>query len=73
MAYVVLPVNRIVAFLFLFLGALSNTEFIQMFRRGWSAKRESGHGYGLYNVRQIVERHGGKIITGNEERKGGRF
>lgn len=51
-------------------GALSNLEFIQMFRRGWSTKRESGHGYGLYNVRQIVERHGGKIITGNEQLNG---
>lgn len=45
---------------------LSNIEFMQMFRRGWSTKQESGHGYGLHNVRQIVERHGGKIVTGNE-------
>lgn len=51
-------------------GALSNLEFVQMFRRGWSTKRESGHGYGLYNVRQMVERHGGKIITGNEQLNG---
>ena len=50
--------------------ALSNVEFIQMFRRGWSTKRETGHGYGLYNVRQIVERHGGKIITANEQING---
>ena len=50
--------------------ALSNMEFIQMFRRGWSTKREAGHGYGLYNVRQIVERHGGKIITGNDQLNG---
>ncbi len=50
--------------------ALSNAEFIQMFRRGWSTKGESGHGYGLYNVRQIVERHGGKIITGNDRQNG---
>lgn len=47
-------------------GPLSNIEFIQMFRRGWSTKQVQGHGYGLYNVRQIVERHGGKIVTGNE-------
>ena len=50
--------------------ALSNMEFIQMFRRGWSTKGEAGHGYGLYNVRQIVERHGGKIITGNDRLNG---
>lgn len=51
-------------------AVLSNMEFIQMFRRGWSTKREAGHGYGLYNVRQIVERHGGKIITGNDRLNG---
>ncbi len=50
--------------------ALSNTEFIRMFRRGWSTKGEAGHGYGLYNARQIVERHGGKIITGNDRING---
>lgn len=50
--------------------ALSNMEFIRMFRRGWSTKGEAGHGYGLYNVRQIVERHGGKIITGNDRLNG---
>ncbi|WP_308588970.1 ATP-binding protein [uncultured Oscillibacter sp.] len=51
-------------------GALSNMEFVQMFRRGWSTKGEGGHGYGLYNVRQIVERHGGKILTGNDQVNG---
>ena len=51
-------------------AALTNMEFIQMFRRGWSTKGEAGHGYGLYNVRQIVERHGGKIITGNDRLNG---
>ena len=51
-------------------GPLSNVEFIQMFRRGWSTKGEAGHGYGLYNVRQIVERHGGKIVTGNDQVNG---
>ena len=50
--------------------ALSNMEFVQMFRRGWSTKEEAGHGYGLYNVRHIVERHGGKIITGNDRLDG---
>ncbi|MBS6952753.1 MAG: GHKL domain-containing protein [Enterocloster asparagiformis] len=50
-------------------AALSNLEFVRMFRRGWSTKG-GGHGYGLYNVRQIVERHGGKIVTGNDRLNG---
>lgn len=35
-----------------------------------NAIEAAAHGYGLYNVRQIVERHGGKIITGNEQLSG---
>lgn len=46
-------------------AALSNVEFVQMFRRGWSSKG-NGHGYGLYNVRQIVEHHGGRLVTRND-------
>ncbi len=46
--------------------ALSNLEFVQMFRRGWSTKAADGHGYGLFNVRSAAERCGGKIIARNE-------
>lgn len=46
--------------------ALSNVEFVQIFRQGWSTKAESGRGYGLPNVRRIAERHGGKIISRND-------
>ena len=46
--------------------ALSGVEFVQMFRQGWSTKAERGRGYGLANVRQIAERHGGKIISRND-------
>lgn len=46
--------------------ALSNVEFMQMFGRSWSTKEQGGHGYGLYNVRRIVELHGGSIITCNQ-------
>ena len=42
----------------------------EMFRRGWSTKADQGRGYGLYNVRKMVEQHGGKIIVKNEEKNG---
>ncbi|KPU44757.1 sensor histidine kinase CitA [Oxobacter pfennigii] len=50
--------------------ALSNVEFVQMFKRGWSTKIASGHGYGLFNVRSMVERYKGKIIARNEAIEG---
>lgn len=47
---------------------ISNTQFIQMFRRGYTSKKnityESGHG--LTNVREIVDYYHGKIMTRNE-------
>lgn len=49
---------------------MSRTEMAQMFRRGWSTKAEQGRGYGLFNVRRMVEQHGGKIIVKNEEKNG---
>ena len=48
----------------------SNMELAGMFRRGYSTKADHGRGYGLYNVRQIVERAGGKLVVRNEERGG---
>lgn len=53
--------------------ALSNMEFVQMFRRGWSTKAAVGHGYGLFNVRSAVERYGGRIITRNEVIEGTQY
>lgn len=47
-------------------SALSNMEFVQMFRRGWTTKTTGGHGYGLFNVRTAIERCHGKIIARNE-------
>ncbi len=45
----------------------STTEFIRMFRRGFSTKAGSGaRGYGLANVKEIAERQGGKLLTRNE-------
>ena len=45
----------------------------QMFRRGWSTKANQGRGYGLFNVRRMVEQHGGKIIVKNEEKNGNNY
>ena len=45
----------------------SNTELAEMFRRGWSTKAEQGRGYGLFNVRQMVERRGGRLVVRNED------
>lgn len=54
-------------------GPKSNVELAEMFRRGWSTKAGQGRGYGLYNVRRLVEQRNGKIITRNEEIGGENF
>lgn len=48
--------------------AFTNTQFVQMFRRGFTTKKNSAYtnGHGLANVRKIVERYHGKIIVRNE-------
>ena len=48
--------------------AFTNTQFVQMFRRGFTTKKNSSYanGHGLANVRKIVERYHGKIIVRNE-------
>jgi signal transduction histidine kinase len=49
----------------------SATDFVRMFRRGFSTKAEGGtRGHGLANVKEIVDRHHGKIITLNETIQG---
>lgn len=45
---------------------MSSVELTAIFRRGWSTKAGGGRGYGLFNVRKLVEGHGGKIIIRNE-------
>ena len=44
-----------------------------MFRRGWSTKTGQGRGYGLYNVRRLIEQHSGRLIARNEEIGGENF
>ena len=45
----------------------SATDFVRMFRRGFSTKGEGGaRGHGLANVKAIVDRYHGKIIARNE-------
>jgi signal transduction histidine kinase len=48
--------------------ALSATDFVRMFRRGYSTKTKSlgSRGYGLANVKDIVNRYHGKLLTKNE-------
>jgi two-component system sensor histidine kinase AgrC len=48
--------------------AFTNTQFVQMFRRGFTTKKNLSYanGHGLANVLKIVERYHGKIITRNE-------
>jgi sensor histidine kinase regulating citrate/malate metabolism len=46
---------------------LSAADFVKMFRRGFSTKAGGGaRGHGLANVKEIVERRRGKILTRNE-------
>lgn len=51
----------------------SNVELAEMFRRGWSTKTGQGRGYGLYNVRRLIEQHSGRLIARNEEIGGENF
>jgi hypothetical protein len=48
--------------------AFTNTQFVQMFRRGFTTKKNSSYanGHGLANILKIVEHYHGKIITRNE-------
>lgn len=47
--------------------AMSNTEFMALFRKGFTTKSSrDGRGFGLYNVLRITERYHGKILTRNE-------
>jgi len=46
---------------------MSNVDLTKMFMRGWSTKADGNRGYGLFNVRKLVEQHNGKIIIRNEQ------
>ena len=47
--------------------AMSNTEFMALFRRGATTKSSPGdRGFGLYNILRMTERYHGKILTRNE-------
>lgn len=47
-------------------GPKSAVELTQMFRRGFTTKEGGGRGYGLYNLRRVTEKCGGKVIAKNE-------
>jgi signal transduction histidine kinase len=40
---------------------LKPSEINKIFNKGFSTKEEKGHGYGLYNVKKIVQAYNGKI------------
>lgn len=46
---------------------ISNEDFINMFELGYSTKSKhvNTRGYGLYNVKRVVDRYKGKLITKN--------
>lgn len=48
---------------------ISNATFMEMFEKGYTTKnvQSKARGFGLYNVKQIAEQAGGKLITGNTE------
>lgn len=47
---------------------MSNSEFMRLFNKGVTSKADKHtHGFGLYNLLRIVERHHGKILTRNEQ------
>lgn len=49
-------------------GRLIKSEHInKIFNRGFSTKNEKGHGYGLYNVKRIVEANNGRIQLSVED------
>ncbi|ASA23970.1 sensor histidine kinase [Paenibacillus donghaensis] len=50
----------------------SNSEFTQMFAKGHTTKNQTTgpRGYGLYNMKQIVVRQQGKVMTRNTELHG---
>lgn len=50
----------------------TSTELMNMFSKGYTTKSQTHgkHGYGLYNVKQIVLQQKGKIITRNIEIEG---
>lgn len=51
--------------------SLSPIQFMNMFERGYSTKQSSNEkrrGYGLYNVKKIMEQYNGRILTKNVEK-----
>lgn len=52
---------------------ISAEEEARMFEKGVTSKTDSGHGFGLYLVRQFVERWGGSVTVENLAAGGSRF
>lgn len=52
---------------------ISANTINNMFRLGYTTKKESGHGYGLDNLNQIVRRNDGKYVVSNKMVNGSNF
>lgn len=47
---------------------IKTNEINKIFNRGFSTKRDSNHGYGLYNVKKIVEKYNGYFEVSMEDK-----
>ncbi len=52
---------------------ISANTLDNMFRQGYTTKKESGHGYGLDNLNQIIKRNDGKYVVSNKTIHGANF
>lgn len=49
-------------------GEIKEEDLSKLFKRGFSTKNNTGRGYGLYNVKRIVEGNGGTVQLSIEEK-----
>lgn len=52
---------------------ISANTIDNMFRQGYTTKKENGHGYGLDNLNQIIKKNDGKYVVSNKTIDGANF